>query len=317
MEKHTIDFDAEYQPQIEQKKRVMMKKKRKVRVKRRFIVFLLLIFFAALVLFALKAPFFDVAKVELTWNGESREYDDAMRGMTGIHEGENIFCVDMDDAEEKLLANPVIAEASVHRVFPNRIRIEVTEAVPIAYLDYYGKFLLIDGVGKIITVTENSEDERLKSLTQIAGIEVVSGEAGNAIAASEDVRANKLYDCLEIMKELGIMGKVNYIDFSDLSDIKIDYENRVFMLLGSYEKLEYKLRFSKNVIDESISAYEKALFNFRGENLVVGPREEPGEPEEMIETEEPEDVEETTQTDEETTVTDDAETVNEDETVSD
>ena len=62
-----------------------------------------------------------------------------------------------------------------------------------------------------------------------------------------------------------------------MSDLQLDYENRLYMLLGSYDNMDYKLKFSKKVIEENISEYEKALFDYRGDKLYVGPRENPQE----------------------------------------
>ena len=69
------------------------------------------------------------------------------------------------------------------------------------------------------------------------------------------------------------------MDFSDLSNLEMNYENRLQVLLGSYENVGYKLKFVKKVIQEEISDYEKALIDYRGDKLYVR----------TPETEEPED----------------------------
>ena len=290
MEKRTKD---EYSEQLERNKRIMMKKRKKMRAKRRFIVFMFLLICAGIIITALKAPFFNIGQI--VCDGEANLTEEQILKTAGINTGQNIFSTGVRKAEEKLTENPEIAEAAVRRVFPNKIRIEIKEAVPIAYVVFDSEYLMIDGDGKIIKLAESAEDERLKNLIHIEGIEVVSATAGKKIASNEDIRAKELYKCLDTMQTLGMRDKVNYIDIADLSDIKLDYENRIYMLLGSYDKLDYKLKFVKKVIDEKLSEQEKAKFDFRSEKLHVGPREvletveddEPEKPKDEEQKEEP------------------------------
>ncbi|MBQ7098012.1 MAG: FtsQ-type POTRA domain-containing protein [Clostridia bacterium] len=283
MEKRTND---EYSEQLERNKRIMMKKRKKMRAKRRFIVFMFLLICAGIIITALKAPFFNISQI--VCSSETNLTEEQILKTAGINTGQNIFSTGVRKAEEKLTENPEIAEAAVRRVFPNKIKIEIKEAVPVAYVVFDSEYLMIDGGGKIIKLAESAEDERLKNLIHVEGIEVVSATAGKGIASGEDIRAKELYKCLDIMQNLGMREKVNYIDIADLSDIKIDYENRIYMLLGSYDKLEYKLKFVKKVIDEKLSEQEKAKFDFRSEKLHVGPREvlEAAEDEETAENDE-------------------------------
>ena len=92
-----------------------------------------------------------------------------------------------------------------------------------------------------------------------------------------------------------MIDKVTKITASDLSDIRIDYQDRLYILLGSYEQMEYKLTFIKKVISENISEYESALLDYRGKNLYVGSREEEPLEEDQTKDETAESMEETSQ----------------------
>ena len=144
----------------------------------------------------------------------------------------------------------------------------------VAYVEKDGKFLMLDQNGQIIKTLKAGDENTIPKAARLAGIEIVRQNPGENVAESDDQRAIKLFECMGNLTELEMMDKVSYINFEDLSDIEIDYESRLFMLLGSYEKLDYKLKFVKKVIDDNISEYEKALFDYRGDKLYVGPREE-------------------------------------------
>lgn len=258
--------------EFEQKKRDLMRKKRKNRAKRRAIVLLFLIICVGIIFAVFKAPFFNVKTVFCV--GQQNMAETEIVKLADVHTGTNIFSVNLRAVKKRLASNPMIAETNVRRIFPNKIKIWVKEAKMVAYVEKDGKYLMLDQNGQIIKVLTGENAKIAPKVANLVGIEMVSQNPGEYIAAPDDQRAIKLFECMEDLSELEMLDKVNYINFKDLSNIEIDYESRLFMLLGSYEKLDYKLKFVKKVIDDNISEHEKALFDYRGDKLYVGPREE-------------------------------------------
>lgn len=257
---------------IEQKKKMMIKKRRKNRAKRRLLIFLFVAVCAAIMLVVFKAPFFDIA--EVICEGNSALTEKEIFDIAQLNVGENIFSAGVQSAEERLEEHPQIAVADVQRVFPNKVKIKITEAVPVAYVEHEGVFLLADRQGWIIKTLDGSENGAVEKLVRMQGFTVVNNEPGKRLSADGDTRAEKLYECLEILKKADMLNKITFIDFSDLSDLKLDYENRLFILLGSYDNIEYKVNFIKKVISENISDYERSLFDYRTDRLYVRPRDE-------------------------------------------
>ncbi len=279
--KKTLKKSAASVTEKDETGRKMLKKKRKNRIKRSMTVFVFLLACVGMIVAVLTAPFFNVEVVYCV--GQHNMTEAEILQMAQIQTGKNIFMTNIRAVQKRLAENPEIAEVKVHRVFPDKIKIEVTEAEPVAYIEHDSRFLMINLDGKIIKVIQN---ETPPAVAAIAGVEVVSAEPGTQIAAEEDARAGQLFECMSILSQNGMLDKITYINFADLSDLQLDYENRLYMLLGSYENMEYKLKFCKKVIDESISEYEKALFDYRSDKLYVGPRETPrDEKEDSIESE--------------------------------
>lgn len=269
--------------EFEQKKRELMKKKRKNRAKRRTIVLLFLIVCVGIIVAVFKAPFFNVKTVFCV--GQQNMAETEIVKLADVHPGTNIFSVNLRAVKKRLASNPMIAETNVRRIFPNKIKIWVKEAKMVAYVEKDGKYLMLDRNGQIIKVLTGENAKTAPKAAKLSGIEIVSEKPGEYIATPDDQRAIKLFECIDNLLELEMLDKVNYINFEDLSNVEIDYESRLFMLLGSYEKLDYKLKFVKKVIDDNISEHEKALFDYRGDKLYVGPREETEEEEKQEENE--------------------------------
>ncbi len=261
--------------ELEQKKRSLMKKKRKSRAKRRMIVFLFLLVCGAAIFAVLKAPVFNVKTVYCVGQSSLKEAD--ILKLADVSTGKNIFSTNIRAVKKRLASNPEIAESNVRRIFPNKIKIWVKEAKTVAYIEKDGRKLLMDQNGQIIKILSGEEAKNLPKAARIEGIEIASEIPGEYIASSDDQRAAQLFECVGNLSTLDMLDKVNLINFENLSDIKIDYENRLFMMLGDYENLEYKLKFVKKVIGDNISEYEKAPFDYRGDKLYVGPRPDPEE----------------------------------------
>ena len=75
--------------------------------------------------YALTSPRFAIRTVDLV--GAKRSTLEQLKSEAGVTVGANIFALDTDAAERKLLENPWISEVKVTRRLPNTLRIELSE----------------------------------------------------------------------------------------------------------------------------------------------------------------------------------------------
>ena len=75
---------------------------------------------------------------------------------------------------------------------------------------------------------------------------------------------NKEGNILENFKQVAkikhyipLIEKIKLIDFSDPLNIIINYDNRINMKMGTFEKVDYKFRTAKELINNKISDLEK------------------------------------------------------------
>ena len=258
--------------EFEAKKRQLIKKKRRNRIKRRFIVFLFLFICMGVIFTVLKAPFFDVKTIICI--GQQELTEEQVIKIAGAKTDVNIFSTSVKTMKRKLNENPAIAECNVRRLFPNKIKIWVRESNAVAYVENGGIFLLTDKNGQIIKVLDVKEAERVAGIAKIEDFEPAATELGKYIKNQEDPVHAKTFECIAILDKLQMIDKVTLISASDLSDIRIDYKDSLYIMLGGYEQMEYKLTFINKVITENLSEYERAILDYRGKSLYVGPRVE-------------------------------------------
>ena len=261
-----------------------------MRAKRRITVFLFLFLCAGVVTVVLKAPMFNIKSVMCV--GAKTISDEELICAAGIKTGSNIFSANVGMMKKRVSELPQVSESNVRRIFPNKIKIWVRESKSAAFMRNDSAAFVIDRNGKIIRQTKRDAEE-LSQIAELTGLELTGTKPGAKITDSDDLRAEKIFECLGIMSDLDMIGKTQYIDASDLSDIKIGYENRLRILIGGYDKMDYKLRFIKKVIDEKLSPYESANLDYTGEKLYVGPIENETEQSGQTDTENTENTENT------------------------
>ncbi len=265
---------------VEKNKAAMRKKRHKLKMKRRFVVFVFLFLCAGVILTVLKAPFFNITTIECV--GQEKLTREQILTAAEVKAGANIFSVNIESVKRKVAAIPSVDQSNVRRIFPNKIKIWVRECKDAAYIALSGELAVIDSGGKIIRIVPD-EEETKSGMAEILGVAPVSDMPGDIISAKDDIVAVQAYKCLDILNETGLLEKVKLIDLTDMSDFRIEYDNRLEIYLGNQENMEYKLRFVSKVIDENISDYEKAKLDYRGDKLYVGAPEEETAPQETAE----------------------------------
>src|SRR5579884_358005 len=107
---------------------------------------------------------FRISEVSLTGERElSRERVLAIAGVTGHS---SLLFLDPATTRARLLGNPWIAEATVLKLYPGRLRIELKERKPFALWQQGGKVYVIADDG---TVLENYIEQRFAALPLVVG----------------------------------------------------------------------------------------------------------------------------------------------------
>lgn len=255
---------------LEARKKRLIREKRRNRLKRRFIIFIFLFVCTAVIFTVLKAPFFSVKTIVCV--GQETLNEKQIIKIAGAETGANIFSTSVKAMKRRLSENPNIEQSNVRRIYPNKIKIWVRESKAFAFVESGGLLLLVDKNGQIIKVEEQKEGKKAEDLAWLEGFEPKSTKLGEYITDSKNPVHQKTFECIGIMDKLKMLDKVTSISAADLSDIRVDYDNRLYIMLGSYDKMEYKLTFINKVISQNLSEYEKAILDYRGEKLYVGPR---------------------------------------------
>ncbi len=208
----------------------------------------------AMLLIACLVFFFNIKTIEI--RGVSLYGDEQIQIVGGVQSGQNLIRLDTDTVEKRLKDNLVyVEEAKVEQKFPSTLVITVTEAEKAVDIEENGAYYVVSSSGKML---ERSNPKPTGKIPVITGFELKSKKPGQALESKDSLKTDILSELLQYINELHFK-RVTYIDMNDRADIKILYDDRIEIKLGSSVDIENKLTGIKAVIDAQKPGYEGTI----------------------------------------------------------
>ena len=158
----------------------------------------------------------------------------------------NIFKVPMHQRRAELEVMPWVEHATVMRLLPNRIRVHVTERVPVAFVRQGGTIGMVDAHGVLLDIPPDAPGNPNYSFPVVTGL-----KADDAL--EERAKRMKLYGAF--LRDLDSDGKatstqLSEIDLSDSEDVKAlvpDHNNEVLVHFGTQNFLTRYRKFEDHI----------------------------------------------------------------------
>lgn len=196
---------------------------------------------------------------------------DSILQRMGVQLEENIFSFEPGEKAAVLEQNfPLLGSIKVIRDYPNTVVVQVTEAVPAYAVQNGSKWLVISDKWKILS-EENAQPEglctlyggKLQDTTPGQGFWFVddadaasaSGSASGSETAesesavsTETARMEALRTLVGKLEEYGLSQDVTRLEVADTEQIAFLYQDRISVLLGTLNDLDYKLDRARYVL---------------------------------------------------------------------
>lgn len=235
---------------------------------------------AALVTLLSVNVFFNLSPAGLTINGCTLYSPEQIQHIGGLVPGQNLVRLNTVFVQQRLKQNLVyIEDVQVVKEYPNGLRIDIIEAVPKAQLEHEGTYCTMSESGRLLEVGETERNKKLplvvgyelvpydsskddSSSADAEGVKAISGSqlrAGEPAVSADEQKTEILTGIFDQLKQLDFK-KIGKIDITDRTDIKLIYDNRIQIELGSSVDLDIKLLWIKSVIDRKLpEGYEGTL----------------------------------------------------------
>ena len=192
---------------------------------------------------------------------------DSILQRMGVQLEENIFSFEPGEKAAVLEQNfPLLGSIKVIRDYPNTVVVQVTEAVPAYAVQNGSKWLVISDKWKILS-EESTQPEGLCTLyggklqdttpgqgfwfvddadaASASGSEAAGSES---TADTEDARMEALRTLVGKLEEYGLSQDVTRLEVADTEQIAFLYQDRISVLLGTLNDLDYKLDRARYVL---------------------------------------------------------------------
>lgn len=186
----------------------------------------------------------------------------------GVQPEENIFSFSPAAKQAELEKQfPLLESIQVVRNYPNTVVVKAAEAVPAYAMQTSSGWLTLSAQFKILAC-ESAQPEGLKTLyggepvsvtpgdqlsfeapqTTDSAASDASGESEAASQPQEDGRLDALKELQAKLDEYGLLDDVTRIEFADVDQMAFLYQDRISVLLGTLNELDYKLEGVKMVL---------------------------------------------------------------------
>ena len=183
--------------------------------------------------------------------------------------GRNIFRVPLEDRKRQLEEIPWVESATVMRLWPDQLRVQIIERKPVAYVRVGSKVALIDSTGVIMDVPPRTKLNY--------SFPVILGTNDNEPLSSRAARMN-LYG--KLVRELDGNGgnysrDLSEVDLTDPEDVKVTVEDAggaLVIHLGSTEFLDRYRIYVRHINDwrQQFQKLDSVDLRFNGQ-IIVNP----------------------------------------------
>lgn len=194
---------------------------------------------------------------EITVVGNVRYSGEEIIAVAGVSEGDNLIFFDRGNVALRICAEmPYIAKVRLNRKPPDRLVIEITESIPVAYVEAEGKYLVID---KDTRILEETTATGASGYMKVIGITAVDGKVGGDIKVedTESARLAALKSVLSAMVEEEVYQDSALLDVSNINSITFLYQGRLNVEMGTEEKAVYKLQKMVKAAEEKLAPTAK------------------------------------------------------------
>ena len=200
--------------------------------------------------------FLKVATIEV--RGVTRYDPNEIIKTSQIANGDNMFMINKFEVANRILDTyPYIEQIKIRRRLPDTFTFEITERTPAGYVVTDGNRWLIDKKGYLIEML--SEEESL-TVPKIAGVEVLTPQAGGELVLKNGAQLEPLREVLGALSSSGMIERVARIDVEKLYDVNIVYGDRFLVNLGDTGELARKIEMLRVVI-EQLAEFDRGTIN--------------------------------------------------------
>ncbi|MBR3932859.1 MAG: FtsQ-type POTRA domain-containing protein [Clostridia bacterium] len=205
-----------------------------------------------LVAIILMSPIFSIDSVVINKNdsNNTKEVEKAL----GFSKGDNIFAIDITDAQKRVEALDRVDSCIIERTLPGKVTVTINEKNESGYIKVAKGYAGVDETGKVMTVTKSKQ----RGIPMISGIIISEPKKNDYIKSDEKKGKQKTQTVIRVLaslKEHDLVSEVKTINVKDIKNLSLVLTTETVVNLGmdgsdNDDKLEYKIAFLKAILEK-------------------------------------------------------------------
>ena len=191
--------------------------------------------------------FFKVKTISV--EGAMRYHAEEIVAGMGVKQGDNLYLWNKVKVSDRLLHDfPYLESVQIRRCLPDTLMVTVTECSGAVAVPSGTGYCYLSEQGKVLELSETDG-----GLATVSGVALEDAEPGELVERAQDAYVDALLDVLQTLDAAGMLDGLRFINLTDLTDIRIGYEGRFDIRVGTLDGLSYRIRFAQTVIGERLS----------------------------------------------------------------
>lgn len=160
---------------------------------------------------------------------------------SGLNAGDNMLRTNFKKSAERIETNlPYVLEATVSKKLSGEVSISIKDTSAAILIEIEEGYALADIRGKVLEILEEApKNHKLMFIKTSKTVNAVPG----TFFSFADENEKMIYDkIITELKNTGIYENITSIDISDHSSVKLEYQNRLRLLIGTTQDLDIKLK---------------------------------------------------------------------------
>lgn len=212
------------------------KRAKRNRIKRKILlVFLILI---TIIIILLYAPFMKVKKINCI--GNEKISTEEIISTSKICIGNNIFRINKSKAIDCIDDISYIKNVIIDRKLPSTVNINIEECIVRAYIINNKEYVFIDENAKILEISATPPETQA---SVIKGTKLINPSVNEIAQFKNTNQYESLTAILSTTVNSKFNGIVTAIDITDVKNAKITINNKLDIILGDTDNMDYKINF--------------------------------------------------------------------------
>lgn len=171
---------------------------------------------------------------------------------SGITVGQNMYSVNMGDAEEGILTKlSGIDSVTIKRVLPDTVVISVVEHIPAMYVAVGDSYYILSSGMLVLRSTTDIEAIENAGLIRIYTPDITGCIAGQQLETADSDIAHLAADIYSSLCEIGMNEDTGEINITDKFNITLKFGGAYTVKLGNALRIDEKLSMAKQMIDKA------------------------------------------------------------------